>query len=106
MISLPPTTEIPADELASILRQGALLRLPFLEGKLNQAAGRVRDFEAKHNITLSKLKQQGLPANAGYELHEDFIEWEYWSETRETLESTVLKVRQLLRSTEDELRAA
>ena len=106
MISLSVTSEIPSEELESILHQGALLRLPFLEGKLNQATARVRDFEEKHHITLSKLKQQGLPANANYELHEDFIEWEYWADTRETLHSTILKVRQLLRSTEGELRAS
>jgi len=106
MISLSVTDEIPREELESILHQGALLRLPFLEGKLNQATARVKDFEEKHNITLPKLKQQGLPANAGYELHEDFIEWEYWVDARETLRSTILKVRQLLRSREGELRAS
>lgn len=105
---IPPsvTIAIPAEELASILHQGALLRLPFLEGKLNQAAARVRDFEMKYSTTLSSLKQQGLPADAGYELHEDFIEWEYWSDTRETLESTVAQVRQLLQSTENKLRVS
>lgn len=82
MSSLSVTSEIPPEELESILHQGALLRLPFLEGKLNQATARITDFEKKYHITLSKLKQQGLPANADYEFHEDFIEWEYWVETR------------------------
>ena len=85
MISLSATTEIPSEELASILHQGALLRLPFLEGKLNQAAARVRDFEEKHKITLPILRQQGLPADAGYELHEDFIEWEYWADAEDVM---------------------
>jgi hypothetical protein len=103
MIPLSVTTAIPAEELVSILHQGALLRLPFLEGKLNQAAARVSDFEAKYATSLPCLKQQGLPANAGYELHEDFIEWEYWSDTRAALELTVTQVRQLLHATESKL---
>ena len=66
--------ELPVEELASILRQGAILRLPYLEGRLFQAREQVRRFEDKYGTTLDVLSSQGLPDDADYEMHEDFIE--------------------------------
>ncbi len=80
MINTIDMQEFPQQELAFIFRQGALLRLPHLESRMFYADEQVKYFEKKYATTLTKLKTQGLPDNANYEMHEDLIEWEYWND--------------------------
>jgi len=93
--------ELPTEELASILKQGALLRLPYLQVRLRQAKEQVSSFEAKHDTTLDVLKRQGLPDDADYAMHEDFVEWEYWSHVAHTTEVAVASVQTLLEKMEE-----
>ncbi len=93
--------ELPVEELTSILRQGAILRLPYLENRLLQAKEQVNRFEAEHGTTLDVLRVQGLPDDADYKLHEDFIEWEYWSDVLEQTGVTVGNVKVILEKTGD-----
>jgi len=93
--------ELPVEELASILRQGVILRLPYLEGRLLQAREQVRCFEEKYKTTLDALRSQGLPDDADYEMHEDFIEWEYWSDVLRQTGLTVRNVKTLLERVEE-----
>ena len=92
-------SHLPEEELTSIVRQGALLRLPYLEGRLQSAQTEAERFEEKYRTTLSHLKQQGLPNDANYEFHEDFIEWEYWTDLIARLQQTTAKIRLLLDAT-------
>jgi len=88
--------KLPDVELASILRQGVLLRLPFLEGRLVKAEEEVKRFHEKYKITLHDIKSQGLPENADYKMHEDFIEWEYWDDVLSETKTIVRSVKVLL----------
>jgi len=94
-------TNIPPREVASIFRQGAILRLPYLEGKLLQARKNVKNFELKYKNTLNQLKANGLPEDAGYEMHEDFLEWEYWEDVLLENENIVKHVKELLKEVEE-----
>ncbi len=89
-------TELPVEELASILRQGAILRLPYLENRLLQAKEQVNRFEAEYGTTLDLLRTRGLPDDADYKLHEDFIEWEYWGDVLEQTGVTVRNVKAVI----------
>ena len=92
--------KLPDEELASILKQGALLRLPFLEGRLFKAGEEVKRFQNKYRTTLDNLKSQGLPDDADYEMHEDFIEWEYWNDVLNETEMIVRGVKAILEKVE------
>lgn len=70
-------TEIPEKELVSIIKQGAMLRIPYLEGRLAQAKEKIKLYEKKYSTKLKNFQNEGLPQNAGYGMQEDFIEWEY-----------------------------
>lgn len=96
MINISDVAELPGEELASVFRQGAILRLPYLEGRMLRAQQQVEHFEEKHTTTLENLKSQGLPDDAGYELHEDFIEWEYWDDVLHETEMIIKNVRWIL----------
>jgi len=103
MVTVMDITELPAlpaQEMLSILRQGSILRLPYLEARLHQAGDQVARFEERYRTTLEELSAQGLPDDADYQFHEDFIEWEYWHEVRHETEMTVRNVRQILNKAE------
>ena len=96
MVKVLEMADIPAEELAYIVRQGATLRLPYLEACLLQAKEHIRGFTEKYGTTLQHLQAQGLPENAGYAMHEDFIEWEYWEEVLQETEIVVKNIKILL----------
>jgi hypothetical protein len=49
----------------------------------------VRRFEAKYGTTLDMLESRGLPEDADYEMHEDYIEWHYWARVGEKTQDTL-----------------
>ena len=44
---------------------------------VERAERKVREFEARHHTTLAQLSAEGLPGNADYAMHEDYIEWHF-----------------------------
>jgi hypothetical protein len=36
-------------------------------------------FEEKYRVTLAQLDADGLPDDANYEMHEDYIIWHHWA---------------------------
>ena len=40
-------------------------------------------------MKLSELEEKGLPDNADYEMHEDYIMWHHWSEAAEKAEKQI-----------------
>jgi hypothetical protein len=82
---------LPPDDRAEILSIGAAFRRLSLEKRLARAQAKVQAFEARHHTTLDQLEASGLPDDADYAMHEDYVEWHYWSrvleQTRKTLEA-------------------
>ena len=48
-----------------------------------RAMSKIRFFEENCGVKLSELNEKGLPNNADYETHEDYIIWSHWSEAAE-----------------------
>lgn len=71
---------LPVSEKTLIISHGAALRLAQLRQRLFLAESKVRHFETKYATDLSVLDSQGLPDDAGYEFHEDYILWHHWQE--------------------------
>lgn len=101
-INVMDIAELPAHEMLSILRQGSVLRLPHLEGRLRNAKEQVQQFELTYGKTLEQFRREGLPENANYQVHEDFIEWEYWHDVLAETEFTVRNVQKILTKAEEE----
>ena len=68
------------EEKASVISYGVALRLSDLENQHFLAKSKVQQFEEKYHSTLEKLDAEGLPDDAGYEMHEDYIIWYHWAE--------------------------
>lgn len=101
IIKVMDIAELPSQEMLSILRQGSMLRLPHLEGRLRQATEQVNRFEAVYGITLEKLMAQGLPDDANYQAHEDFIEWEYWQDVISETDNIIKNVKRILKKADE-----
>jgi hypothetical protein len=87
---------MPTAELAAIVKQGAILRLPYLEARLLQAREHIKRLGEKYQTTVDVLKCQGLPEDASYAMHEDFIDWEYWDDVLRETETAVKSIQSLL----------
>ncbi len=68
------------EERASVISHGVALRLSALRGRLCLAESKTRHFEEKHHTSLEELEVKGLPDDAGYEMHEDYIMWHHWAD--------------------------
>jgi hypothetical protein len=82
---------LPQDERVAIISYGIAIRLSDLRKRLFLAESKVKHFEGKYQITLAKLDAEGLPDDADFEMHEDYVLWHHWAEvigkTREALTS-------------------
>jgi hypothetical protein len=80
---------LPQEEQAAILSIGAAFRRLSLEKQLARAKSKVKEFEARYHTTLDQLETDGLPDDADYAMHEDYIEWHYWSRVMERTQKTL-----------------
>jgi len=84
---------ISPEDRAEILSIGVAFHRLSLEKRLAWAQSKVQAFEDKYHTTLNQLEAEGLPDDASYAMHEDYVEWHYWSrvleQTRRTLDALV-----------------
>lgn len=80
---------LPREEQEEIFHIGATFRLLDLRKRLSRAQENVERFETKYSMTLEELESKGLPEDADYEMHEDYIEWHYWARVREKTQNTL-----------------
>jgi len=73
-LSLPPL------EREAIISHGAVIRSSSLKQRLFLAQSMMRSFEEKYRTTLKILNDSGLPDQADYEMHEDYLMWMHWAE--------------------------
>jgi hypothetical protein len=68
-----------SEEREAVISHGVALRLSHLKKRLFLAESKIRHFEEKYKITLGELEVRGLPDDADYEMHEDYVMWRHWS---------------------------
>lgn len=71
---------MPGEERETIISLGATLRLSYLKKRLFLAESKVKNYEEQYGVTLTQLEAEGLPDNADYRMHEDYIMWGHWSD--------------------------
>jgi hypothetical protein len=67
------------EERATIIRHGVALRVTALKQRLFLAESKIRAFAERYQTTLEQLDATGLPDDASYEMHEDYIMWHHWT---------------------------
>ena len=68
---------------------GAAFRCLSLKKQLAWAKSKMQEFEARYHTTLDQLEADGLPDEADYAMHKDYIEWYYWSRVMERTRKTL-----------------
>ena len=81
------------EEKASIISHGVAVRFAEWKKRLFLAESKVCFFEEKYNVTLSELDAKGLPDDAGYEMHEDYIQWQHWLDVRKKAKQMVKSLK-------------
>jgi hypothetical protein len=71
---------LPIEERTAIITHGAAIRLSELRKRLFLAEGKVRYLAEKYQTVLPQLDAAGLPDDANFEMHEDYIMWHHWVE--------------------------
>jgi hypothetical protein len=83
------------EEKASVISHGVVLRLSDLQKRRFLAESKVRHFEEKYHTTLEELDAEGLPDDAEYEMHEDYIMWHHWAEVLEETEKRIASLQEI-----------
>ncbi|MCK5118595.1 MAG: hypothetical protein KAJ81_02930 [Candidatus Latescibacteria bacterium] len=82
-------TSLSPEEKFAIITHGTALYLSTLEKRLFLAQAKVRQFEEAYGISLSELDARGLPDEADYQMHEDYLMWHHWADSAEKLTEQV-----------------
>ena len=71
---------LPEDQRAGIISLGVAMKLSHLRNRLALAMSKVKAYEEQYGRSLAELESKGLPNDADYVMHEDYILWHHWSE--------------------------
>ena len=77
------------EDRAGILSVGAAFHRLTVKKRLERAERKVAGFEEKYHRTLHEIEADGLPDNADYAAHEDYVEWHYWGRVLERDQRTL-----------------
>jgi len=81
------------EEKTAIITHGMAFYLSAIKKRLFVAHAKVHDFEKKYCTTLKELDANGLPDDAGFEIHEDYIMWHHWNEVSQKLKKQIKNYR-------------
>ena len=88
---------LPRQERNVIISYGTALVLSDLRKRLFLAESKVRHLEEKYQVALSQLDADGLPDDAGYEMHEDYVMWHHWAEVAEKVRKAIASLENIAR---------
>ncbi len=83
---------LPRAEREAIISYGAVVRLSSLRKRHFLAQSKVQDFEKKYHTTLMQLEATGLPDDADFEMHEDYVMWQHRHEVLEAVSRDIAAV--------------
>jgi len=86
---------LPFEDKREIILHGTALYLSTLKKRLFLAIAKIEQFEKKYQISLDKLDSEGLPDDADYHRHEDFILWHHWADTGKKLKEQINSLNKL-----------
>jgi hypothetical protein len=78
--------KLPIQDWDRILQLGADSRTRELQNELDRAEQAIAEFEKQFGMSFANLEKTGLPANANFETHDAYIEWQSWEIRRTDLQ--------------------
>jgi hypothetical protein len=93
LVSTP--IKLPIQDWERILQLGTDSRTHELQDELNRAEQAIADFEKRFGMSFANLEKTGLPANANFETHDAYIEWQSWEIRRADLQKRLTTLHSL-----------
>ena len=84
------------EEKTAVISHGVAVRFSDLNKRLFLAMSKIRFFEEKYHMRLAELEEKGLPDNADYEMHEDYIMWHHWSKVAGKVEEQIESLQSII----------
>ena len=95
MTLLSTPIKLPIQDWDRILQLGSDSRTHELQDELSQAEAAIAKFETRFGMSLPELEKTGLPADAGFEIHDAYIEWQSWEIRRVDLQKRLATLQAL-----------
>lgn len=86
---------LPRVEREAVISYGAALRLLSLRKRQFLAQSKMHALEGKYHKTLAQVDADGLPDDAGYAMHEDYVMWHHWQETLKAVSQDVVALESI-----------
>ncbi len=80
---------LPLSDRIEVLTLGASFHRLTVVSRLEHARAKMQDLENKYGITLEQLEAMGLPEDADYVMHEDYVEWRHWRRFKAEAEAAI-----------------
>ena len=77
------------DEKKAIITHGMTFYISSLKKRLFLANAKMREFEEKYNTSLAEMDLKGLPDDANFEIHEDYVMWHHWTDLGNRLQKKI-----------------
>lgn len=86
---------LPVAERKAVITHGVALRLSELRKRLFLAESKIRHFEEMYKTTLAQIETIGLPDEADYLVHEDYVMWRHWAGVVEKTKEDILLLEKI-----------
>ncbi len=87
--------KLPVQDWDRILQLGADSRTRELQDELSRAEEAIAEFEKRFGMSFADREKTGLPANADFETHDAYIEWQSWELRRADLQKRLTTLHSL-----------
>ena len=77
------------EDRKAILDVGVAFRRVEIEKKLARAQSIIQNFEKQFGMTFERLEEEGLPEDADYRMHEDYISWSHYTRVAKKAQETL-----------------
>lgn len=88
-------SSLPSEARETIICHGVALRVAELKKRLFLAESKVRHFEEQYRTTLDQLEATGLPDDASYEMHEEYILCHHWTAVARKVTQEIVSLQNL-----------
>lgn len=92
----PAFLSLPGEEREAIISLGASLRLSYLKKRLFLAESKLQYFQERYGVTLAQLDAEGLPDDADYNTHEDYLMWHHWTDVADKIKRDIASLEKIV----------
>ncbi|MFZ5919272.1 MAG: hypothetical protein ACOYZ7_20260 [Chloroflexota bacterium] len=89
-------SSLSGEERKTIISLGAALRLSFLKKRLFLAENKLQQFQEQYGVPLAQLDVKGLPDDADYTMHEDYLMWHHWADVADKIRPDIAALEEIV----------